>query len=124
MSLKAKLITTAIKWTPASLILWVGNVALKGIARLTHFNLDLDARKLFIQTTLAGEAEPIQIWLEDFAIIQTGESYSAILPAARSNKIWLGNILARVTGKKWPIPDVPQLKSHLGTLAEVLKPKS
>ena len=123
MSFKAKLITTAIKWTPASLILWVGNVALKGIARLSHFSLDLDARKLFVQTTLAGEVEPIQVWLEDFAIIQTGDSYSAILPTARSNKVWLGNILARVTGKNWPIPDVPQLKPHLGTLAEVLKPK-
>ncbi len=124
MSLKASLIKIAIKWTPKALILWAGNIVLKGIATLTDFEFDLDRRKAFIRTRLQGEAEPIEVWLDNFVLLQDGETYHLMLNEARSNKVWLGNLLDRVTGKAWKIPEVPLLQPHLGLMAELLKPRS
>lgn len=124
MSFKTSLIRTAIKWTPKALILWVGNIVLRGIATLTDFHLDLDNRTAFIRTRLQGEAEPIEIWLDNFTLLQDGENYHFMLGEARSNKVWLTNLLDRFTGKAWKIPEVPQLKPHLGLAAELLKPKN
>jgi hypothetical protein len=124
MSFKTSLIRTAIKWTPKTLVLWVGNIVLRGIATLTDFQLDLDNRTAFIRTQLQGEAEPIEIWLDNFTLLQDGENYHFMVSEARSNKVWLTNLLDRFTGKAWKIPEVPQLKPHLGLAAELLKPKN
>lgn len=124
MSYKASLIKLAIRWTPKTLVLWAGNLVLKGIASFTDFHIDLDARRIYVCTTLYGEVEPIEVWLEDFAIHIDDGSCRAILHAARSNKPWLTNLLARVTGKPIMIPDVPQLKSHLGLISELLGPRA
>ena len=124
MSFKTSLIRTAIKLTPKALILWVGNIVLRGIATLTDFQLDLDNRTAFIRTQLQGEAEPIEIWLDNFTLLQDGENYHFMVSEARSNKVWLTNLLDRFTGKAWKIPEVPQLKPHLGLEAELLKPKN
>ena len=63
----------------------------------------------------------IDLTLEDFALLQDGDSYKAILNKAESNKPWLNNIMARVTGKAIPVPDVPQLKPHMALVADLLK---
>lgn len=123
MSYKASLIKLAIKWTPKTLVLWAGNLALTGIARFADFHVDLDARRIYVCTTLHGEVEPIEVWLEDFVVLTDGESHQAILHTARSNKPWLTNLLARITGKAFTIPDVPQLKPHLGLVTELLGPR-
>lgn len=123
MSYKASLIKLAIKWTPKTMVLWAGNLVLKGIARFTELHIDLDARRIYVCATLYGEAEPIEVWLEDFVIHTDGGSCRAVLHTARSNKPWLTNLLARVTGKSIAIPDVPQLKPHLGLLSELLGPR-
>lgn len=103
------------------MVLWVANTVLKGIAELTDFNFDLDARKAYIQTTLYGETEAIEILLEDFAIIADGESYQFIIQQARSNKLWLNNLFAHIVGRTWKIPAIPQLAAHMGLVAELLK---
>lgn len=123
MSYKARLIKTAIKWTPKTLILWIGNVVLKGIASLGDFQFDLDTRKLYVKTTLYGEVEPIEVWVEDFALTgQDGGTYAFIIPLARSNKPWLTNILAHIVNKPWRIPQIPQLQPYMGLAVELLKP--
>lgn len=123
MSYKASLIKTAIKWTPKALILWAGNIVLKGIASLGDFRLDLETRKFYIKTTLYGEAEPIEVWVEDFALIsQESAAYAFIIPVARSNKPWLTNILAHIVNKPWSIPEIPQLQPHMGLAVELLHP--
>ena len=126
MSIKAGIVRLAIKWTPKALILWVGNIALRGIAQLSDFQFDLDNRRVFVRTLLNGEVEPIELTLEDFALLQDqdGDSYKAILNKAESNKPWLNNIMARVTGKAIPVPDVPQLKPHMALVADLLKART
>jgi hypothetical protein len=47
--------------------------------------------------------------------------YHLIIEKARSNRIWLGNILSRIVGKKWKIPVVPQTALHMEFIAELLK---
>lgn len=124
MSYKARLIKMAIKLTPNKMIIWVANIVLKGIAELNDFSFDIDARKVYAQVLLSGETEAIEIWLDDFAVIGDGEAYQFILGQARSNKPWLQNLLSRFVGKAWKIPVIPQLKAHIGLVAELLKAES
>ena len=120
MSLISKIIKIAIKLTPSTLIIWVGNFVLKGIAQLTEFSFDLDARKVHVQTRLYGEVDTIDVWLEDFAVKTDGESYEFMIKQAKSDRPWLTNILALVVGKAWKIPAIPQLAPYLGLVAELL----
>jgi hypothetical protein len=119
MSVKTGLIKLAIKLTPKILIIWVANIMLKGIATLGDFILNLESRKAYVQATLYGEAEPIEVLLEDFAVIRDGESYQLIVQQARSNRLWLNNLLARVAGRAWKIPVTPQLQPQVELLAEL-----
>ena len=121
MSYKTRLIKLAIKWTPEALILWVGNFVLKGIATLNAFSFDLDHRKIHVQTTLFGESEPIEIWLEDFAIVNAGGAYQFILNRANSNRAWLTNIFAHITGRPWTLPAIPAIQPYMGLVAEVFE---
>lgn len=106
------------------LILWVANIVLKGIAELTDFSFDIDARKAYVQTQLYGETETIEIWLEDFAIVRDEESYKFIIHQAQSNRPWLTNLLAHIIGKAWKIPVIPELAPHIELIAELLKAES
>ena len=121
MSFKTSLIKTAIKLTPNMMIVWVANIILKGIAELTAFSFDLEARKVFVQIQLLGEPETIEVWLEDFAVVSDGESHEFIIHQAKSNRLWLNNLLARIAGKAWKIPVVPQLAAHIELIAELFK---
>jgi len=124
MSFKTRLIKMAIKWTPNMMVIWVANIILKGIAELTDFNFDLEARKAYIQIQLVGESETIEVWIEDFAIINDEGSYQLIIQQAQSNRIWLNNLLSRITGKAWGIPEIPQLTAHLELISELFKAES
>ena len=104
MSFTSKLIKTAVKCTPKKMVTWVANWQLKGIVDVLDYDFDIDARKIYSKTLLEGEAEPIEVWLEDFAIIKNGDSYQFILREARANRLWLSNLLGRVIDKSWPIP--------------------
>ncbi len=121
MSFTSALVKTAIKWTPNKVITWVANIILKDIAELTDFNLDLDARKVYVQTLLNGEVEPIEVWVDGFAVVSNAETYCFIMQQAESNKPWLNNVLARIVGKEWKIPVIPKFKAYFDLIAEVLK---
>lgn len=121
MSFKASLIKTAIKLTPNKMIIWVANVILKDIAELTDFNFDLETRDLYVQIQLLGESETIDVWMEDFAIVHDGQSYEFTIPRAKSNRLWLNNLLARIAGRNWKIPAIPQLAAHMDLISELLK---
>jgi hypothetical protein len=121
MSFKSSLLKTAIKLTPNKMIVWVANIILKDIAQLTDFDFDIETRKLYVQVQLLGESEVIEVWLEDFAIISDGESYEFIIQQAKSNRLWLNNLLARFAGKNWKIPVIPQLAAHISLIAEVFE---
>lgn len=124
MSFKTSLVKTAIKWTPDTMVLWVANIVLKDIAELTAFNLDLDARKAYVQTTLHGEAEAIEVWLNGFAVVSDEEANYLIIQQGQSNRPWLNNILAHITGKKWKIPVIPKYSAQIGLIIELLKDES
>jgi hypothetical protein len=109
-----------IKLTPNLLIIWVSNIILKGIAELTEFSFDLEARKVYVQTRLYGEKETIEVFLEDFAVFSEGDSYRFIIHQAKSDRPWLNNLLAHITGKAWKIPAIPQLTAQLELLTELL----
>lgn len=121
MSFKSNLVKMAINWTPKMMVIWVANIILKGIAELTDYSFDLDARKVYVQTTLYGEIEPIEVWLNGFAIIGEEETKYLILEQGQSNKLWLTNILSKIAGKAWKIPEMPQFKAHIDLIAELLK---
>jgi hypothetical protein len=124
MSIKSSLIKIVIKLTPDILIIWAANLILKGIAELTKFSFDLETRKVYVQTRLYGEAETIEVYLEDFAVFNDGESYRFIIHQAKSDRPWLNNLLSRIIGKAWKIPAIPQLTTQLELLAEVFKAKT
>jgi hypothetical protein len=124
MSLKTSLIKIAIKWTPNMMIVWVANIILKGIAELTDFNFDIEARKVFVQIQLLGESETIEVWLDGFAVVSDGKSHEFIIHQAKSNRLWLNNLLARIVGKAWKIPVIPQLAAHIELISELLKAES
>ena len=121
MNFKISLAKTAIKWTPKKLISWVANIILKDIAEVTELSFDLDARTSYVQIQLVGESETIDVWLEDFAIISNEDSYKLVIKQARSNRIWLGNILSRIIKKEWDIPVPSQMTSQFEFIAELLK---
>lgn len=121
MSYKTSLIKLIIKCAPIKIILWVANMKLKGIAEITDFRFDLDARTAHVQTQLFGEAEPIDVWVEGYGIMQDEQNYRFIIQHAQSNKPWLDNTLARITGKGWKIPAIPHLASQMELIAELLK---
>ena len=120
MSIKSGLVKMVIKLTPNLLIIWVSNIILKGIAELTEFSFDLEARKVYVQTRLYGEKETIEVFLEDFAVFSEGDSYRFIIHQAKSDRPWLNNLLAHITGKAWKIPAIPQLTAQLELLTELL----
>jgi hypothetical protein len=106
------------------MILWVANYKLKGIAEVKDFNLDLDARKVYVHTQLFGEADSIEVWAENFAIIIDQDTYKFILQLAKSNKPWLSNTFALIVGKAWPIPTIPQLAPFMPLAYALLKAES
>jgi hypothetical protein len=121
MSLKTSLIKMAIKWTPNTMIIWVANIILKGIAELKDFNFDLEARTVYAQILLLGEAEAIEVWLEKFEIINEDEARKFIIHQAQSNRLWLSNLLSRIVGKSWKIPELPQFAAEIELISDLLK---
>jgi hypothetical protein len=124
MSFKTSLIKMAINLTPNMVIVWVANIILKGIAELTDFSFDLEARKVYVQIQLLGESETIEVWLDGFAVVSDGESHEFIIHQAKSNRLWLNNLLARIVGKAWKIPVIPQLAAHIELISELFKAES
>ena len=122
MSYKTSLVKMAIKWTPKKLILWVANIVLKDVAELNTLSFDLEARTAFVKITLLGETEAIEVSVEGYAIISEQASYQLIIDKAESNKLWLNNILARITGKTWNIPTIPpKFAPQMQLIADVFK---
>lgn len=124
MSFKTSLLKIAIKLTPDIVVLWVANIILKGIAELSEFIFDLDARTAYVQLTLYGEAEPIDIWVDGFAIVSDGASHQLIIEKAQSNRPWLNNLLSRIAGKTWKIPAIPQYKDEIELISELFEAES
>lgn len=121
MSLATGLVKIAIKLTPNIIVKWVANMVLKGIAEMSDFIFDIDARTAFLQVTLAGEVEAIEISVDGFAIISDGDSHQLLIQQAQSNKLWLNNLLSKVVGKPWKIPVIPQYKAQIEFVAELLQ---
>ena len=119
MSYKTSLIKMAINLAPKSIILWVANIVLKGIARLIAFDFNLDARTVYVQVQLYGETESIEVWVEDFAVFKQELGYCFVVHKAHANKLWLTNVFAKVTGKYMPLPEIPKLSPYMGLVAEL-----
>jgi len=123
MSFKTRLAKMAIQSTPKKLVTWVANQKLKGIAVITDFDFDLDSRKAYAKTMLYGEDQAIEVWLEDFAVINEGHSYQFILEKAKANRPWLDNLLSRIAGRTWNIPVTPELEAQFGFVLELFQAK-
>ena len=123
-SLLKRFIKLGIKLTPKVLVSSVANIVLKGIAEFSDIKFDLDARTAFVKVTLYGEEEPIEVSLDGFEVLGDDEQYQFILHNAQSNKPWMSNILARIAGKAWDIPAIPQYKDELEFVADFLKAES
>lgn len=117
-----KVIKLGIKLTPKILVSSVANVVLKGIAKFSKISFDLNKRTAYINLTLYGEKEPIEIAIDGFEILGDANkgNYQFILHNAKSNKPWMTNIFARITGKSWTIPSIPQYKDEVDFVASLL----
>ncbi len=124
MSFKISLVKTAIRCTPNKMITWVANIILKGIAELTDFSFDLDARKVHLKSKLYGEEEIIEVWVDGFSIVTDEGSFHFIIQKAESNRPWLNNLLSRIIGKPWKIPVMPKYKAQIEFVAELFKAES
>ena len=131
MSFKSKLLKSnlfqgviklGIKLTPKILVSGVANVLLKGIAKFSKISFNLNKRTAFVKVTLYGEKEPIEVTVNGFEISGDPgkDNYQFILHNAKSNKPWMTNILARITGKAWDIPPLPQFKDEVDFVASLL----
>ncbi len=116
-----KVIKIGAKLTPKILVSWVANIVLKGIAEFSTISYDLDARTAYVEVTLYGEDEPIEIAVDGFEIRGEKGDYKFILHEAESNKPWMNNILVRISGKEWDIPDVPKYRLQLEVIANLLR---
>ena len=130
MSFKSKLLKNSlfkgtvklgIKLTPKILVAGVANVVLKGIAKFSKISFDLNKRTAFVNVTLYGEDEPIEVTIEGFEILEEKGNYKFILHNAQSNKPWMTNIFARIIGKEWVVPAIPQFKDEIDFVADLLK---
>ena len=123
MSLKASLIRTAINMTPEWIVRWVTNFVLKEIAELKFFHFDLDSRKLYVEVQLVGESETIQVWVENFYVTTERAVSTVVIEQARSNRLWLTNILGRIVGRAWKVPVPDRFSAYADLLTELLQPK-
>ncbi len=122
MGFKAWLIKMVINMTPNFIVKTAANLILKDIAELSDFVFDLDNRSAYVNILLAGEDEPIEISVDGFGIEGKQEAtYQFIIEQAHSNKLWMNNLLSRVVGKAWDIPDQPQYQEQMELVAEILK---
>lgn len=132
MSIKTKLLKSSlfkgiiklgIKLTPKIFVSGVANVVLKGIAKFSKISFDLNKRTAYVKVTLYGEEEPIEITINGFEISGDAgkDNYQFILHNAESNKPWMTNIFARIAGKSWAIPPIPQYKDEVDFVASLLK---
>lgn len=124
MSILVKIARLAIRWAPKGIVIWVSNKVLTGIATLKSYHFDLDTRKAYFNTLLAGEVEPIEVWLHDFGIMLEDGQYKVMLTQATSNKLWLNNIFSRITGKAFKIPVPPQYESKFNLVYQLFKMES
>ncbi|WP_031433316.1 hypothetical protein [Methylomarinum vadi] len=121
MSIKSSLLKIAIKLTPNIIVIWVANFILKGIAELSEFMFDLESRTAYVQLTLNGEAEPIDVAIDGFAIVTEQDTHRLIIRHAQANKPWLNQLLSRVTGKYWEIPSIPHYQEQIELIAELFE---
>lgn len=119
-----RIVKLGIRLTPKILVVSVANLVLKGIAKFSTIKYDLNTRTAFVKVTLHGEEEPIEVTVDGYAILNNKNKYQFVLYNARSNKPWLTNIFARIVGKEWTIPQIPQLKDEIEFIANLLKPDS
>lgn len=121
MGILVALIKLGIKWAPKSIVLWLANYKLKGIAEVKDYAVDLDARTVYANTLLYGETEAIEVRAEQFGIVLDNGAYKFILQKAQSNKPWLNNTFAFVLGKAIAIPLIPQLTPFMPLAYALLK---
>ena len=92
--------------TPKCITLWLLNKKLQGVAELTDFELNFDKRKIYTQLILAGEQDPVEVFLEDISIVKNEASYMLLINHVKSNRAWIDTLLARVIADRaWRIPD-------------------
>lgn len=117
MSFKSCAVKIALNNTPTCIILWIANIKLKGIAKLTDFKLDLDKQKFYVKLLLADEKEPIELMLEGFSVARSGESYKVLIRHVQSNRTWLQNVILRaLLERELIIPD-----KYVNFVCELLK---
>lgn len=120
MSLQASLIRLAIRLVPEPLIALIANVLLRGILRLNRFHFSLEPRQLDLAVRLEGEPEDILLVVENFGIQEARGQLSFVIHSAKTNKVWLKNLLSHILQKPWPIPDVPALAPVRPLFTELL----
>jgi len=106
MSFNSSLIKFAYKITPKTIVYLVVNSYLKGIVKLIEYDVNFNERKILSKVHLEGEEGEIEVCLEDFALIKSGDHYKFVIQQVESNRPWLNKALSRfILGQEIKIPN-------------------
>lgn len=93
MNYKSTLIKLAINKSPKKIILWLANKKARGVARITDFHFSSTEHKLYVQMILKGEQELVELWIEDFTLVQYEQSYKLVIHQALSTRPWIDSFI-------------------------------
>ena len=106
MGYKSSLVKFAINKSPKKMTLWLANKKTRGVAKLTDFSFNFDERKLYAKMRLSGEQEVVELWFEDFTLVNYKNSFQLVIRQVQSNRLWLDTLLTNfVLEREWKIPD-------------------
>jgi hypothetical protein len=81
------------------------NQYIRDYGEITDLTIDAPRKRITARLLLHGEREPLDVTVEEYDLIRTGESASFVVRAADSDRAWLNAVLNRfIVGRAWEVP--------------------
>jgi hypothetical protein len=79
---------------------------LANYGRISNFTLDSRQKKVRLEMLLHGETEPLNIVIEDYAIVETGGSANFVIRRASASRPWVQRVIDDfLIGRPFLIPE-------------------
>jgi len=73
---------------------------LERYGELQKFNINPEAKQVEFKFLPKGENEPLSVFIEDYAVMESDSKYFFQIGKAAANKVWLSNLLEDFLVKK------------------------
>jgi hypothetical protein len=81
------------------------NTRLRGIGEMTELSIDTKKRTIHMRLELLGEAEPIEIHIQEYRLKRAGEATMLTVVNVTASRQWLTEALRQfVVGRSFTIP--------------------